>query len=452
MAALDEDAPFTLAGAVSAGEAGPGAPATEEDWLRAAAAVLRRSGRLTAPAPDTDVLGALTRKTLEGIAVPPLGTASAAAGLSGAPVPAATGAGWDIRALVTDADPVAAGASAVADLENGATSLWLEVGDHALAVGDLASALDGVYLDMAPVVLQPVGAVGDLAVARSFADVLRTRGVAPAPGTNLGADPLARVGRGADLTGRRSGRPGDRRRRHGGTCCRRRRRGRTGLHTGRRRRIPPAAHPRRHERAGCVAAHRIPVRGHRRTVRHDRQVPCGPEALASGGRTVRCGGRRSCPVPARRHLRADDDQVRPLGESDANHRRRLRRRHRRSGRGDRAAVRRRARRARGPGPAAGQEHLLTADFGGACRRGRRSGGWRVRGGTVDRADRGRGLGGVRPHRARRRYLAGGGRRFAARSLGVDRPRTPGPDRAPPNSDHRRQRIPAPVSYTHLTLP
>ena len=200
MAALDEDAPFTLAGAVSAGEAEPGAPATEEDWLRAAAAVLRRSGRMTAQAPDTDVLGALTRKTLEGIAIPPLGTASAAAGLAGAPVAAATGAGWDIRALVTDADPVGAGASAVADLENGATSLWLEVGGHGLAVGDLASVLDGVYLDMAPVVLQPVGDVGDIAVARSFADVLRTRGVAPAPGTNLGADPLARVGRGADLT------------------------------------------------------------------------------------------------------------------------------------------------------------------------------------------------------------------------------------------------------------
>src|SRR5664279_2969090 len=166
MAALDEDAPFTLAGAVSAGEAGPGAPATEEDWLRAAAAVLRRSGPLTAQAPDTDVLGALTRKTLEGIAVPPLGTASAAAGLSGAPVPAATGAGWDIRALVTDADPVAAGASAVAELENGATSLLIEVGEHALAVSDLAAALEGVYLDMAPVVLQPAGDAGrDLAVA-----------------------------------------------------------------------------------------------------------------------------------------------------------------------------------------------------------------------------------------------------------------------------------------------
>lgn len=209
MAALDEDAPFTLAGAVSAGEAKPVPPATEEDWLRAAAAVLRRSGRLTAQAPDADVFGALTRKTLDGLAVPPLGTAAAAAGLSGAPIRPATGTGWDIRALITETDPVAAAASAVADLENGATSLWLKVGDHGLAVGDLAGALDGVYLDMAPVVLQPpgslgsdgaVGAVADLAVARSFAEVLQTRGVAPAPGTNLGADPLARVGRGTDLT------------------------------------------------------------------------------------------------------------------------------------------------------------------------------------------------------------------------------------------------------------
>ena len=198
MAALDEDAPFTLAGTVPAGGAGQVAPATEQDWLRAAAAVLRRSGRLPAEAPDAQVLSALTRKTLEGIAIPPLGTESAAAGLAGATVPAATGSGWDIRALVTDADPGAARASAVADLENGATSLWLRVGGQALAAGDLAAALDGVYLDMAPVVLQPVGDVGDLAVARSFAEVLRNRGVAPAPGTNLGVDPLARAGRGQD--------------------------------------------------------------------------------------------------------------------------------------------------------------------------------------------------------------------------------------------------------------
>ena len=198
MAALDEDAPFTLAGTVPAGGTGQVAPATEQDWLRAAAAVLRRSGRLPAEAPDAQVLSALTRKTLEGIAIPPLGTQSAAAGLAGATVPAATGSGWDIRALVTDADPGAARASAVADLENGATSLWLRVGGQALAAGDLAAALDGVYLDMAPVVLHPVGDVGDLAVARSFAEVLRNRGVAPAPGTNLGVDPLARAGRGQD--------------------------------------------------------------------------------------------------------------------------------------------------------------------------------------------------------------------------------------------------------------
>ncbi len=205
MAALDEDAPFLLGGAEppgsgSAGEAGWAGPATEDDWLHAAAAVLRRSGRLVADAPDADAPAKLTRKTLEGIAIPPLGTASAVPAHTAEPVPAATGAGWVIRALVTDTDPASAAASAVADLENGATSLWLPVGDEGLDPGDLASVLDGVYLEMAAVVLQSRGDLGDLTVARSFEAVLRARGIAPAPGTNLGADPIPRAGRGTDLT------------------------------------------------------------------------------------------------------------------------------------------------------------------------------------------------------------------------------------------------------------
>ena len=74
--------------------------------------------------------------------------------------------------------------------------------------------------------------------------------------------------------------------------------------------------------------------------------PPSPNSARRGGSG---SGSPSCPVPppatraapARRHLRPDADQVRPLGEPAAHHGRRLRRRHRRRGCGDGAAVRRR---------------------------------------------------------------------------------------------------------------
>jgi methylmalonyl-CoA mutase len=63
-------------------------------------------------------------------------------------------AGWDVRQRHADPDPARLRAAAINDLEAGATSLWLVLGDAGLAVRDLPAALDGVYLDLAPIALE----------------------------------------------------------------------------------------------------------------------------------------------------------------------------------------------------------------------------------------------------------------------------------------------------------
>lgn len=175
------------------------------DWERAAAGVLRRSGRLASGDPDADVWAALTTTTLDGIGIPLLGTAAAVADLpdSGQPGqrPFVRGAsehrppaGWHNRTVIDGPSAPAAAADAVSDLENGATSLWLTLGREGIGPVDLAEVLAGVYLDLAPVVLDcpddPLGA------ADAFTRRLG-RGVTPAPGTNLGADLFSAGLRGA---------------------------------------------------------------------------------------------------------------------------------------------------------------------------------------------------------------------------------------------------------------
>lgn len=174
-------------------------------WEKAAADVLRKTGRMTPEDPDALVWDKLTRTTLDGIAVPPLGTPEtvadvAPAGLPGtAPytrgsraVPAEDG--WDVRAHLADPDPARAAEDALTDLENGVTSLWLSVGRGGIAVADLPTVLKDVYVDLAPVVLDaPADQVG---AAEAFAALLADRDVRPAPGTSLAVDPLASVVRG----------------------------------------------------------------------------------------------------------------------------------------------------------------------------------------------------------------------------------------------------------------
>lgn len=162
--------------------AGDGAPAERSDWEREAAAVLRKMGRLGADDSDGLAWSKLARPTLDGFPVPPLSTAADLADLSTAGRPTRAGA-WDIRALVTGPDAARANAEGLADLEGGATSLWLQVQGET----DLAAILDRVHLDLAPVVLEAPEAT--LATAQAF---LAYAGDAVLPAdTNLGASPFS---------------------------------------------------------------------------------------------------------------------------------------------------------------------------------------------------------------------------------------------------------------------
>jgi methylmalonyl-CoA mutase len=183
-------------------------PAGRGDWLRLAAAVLRKSGRLTDADADPRVLEALNGATIEGLPIQALGTPDAtqrhsARGEHTRHIPAVrpwTAAPWDIRSYLSDPDPDAARAAALSDLEGGANSLWLRVGGGAIAPKQLERVLDGVHLDLAPVVLQPSGDVFDMQASGEFAGILGRLGVGAHPRTNLGCDPVSRFIRSGPTT------------------------------------------------------------------------------------------------------------------------------------------------------------------------------------------------------------------------------------------------------------
>ncbi len=177
---------------------------TRAEWEKAAADVLRKAGRMTAEDPDALVWGKLTRTTLDGIAVRPLGTAADVTDVEpGQPglAPFTRGStrsrpdeGWDVRAHVADPDAARSAADVLTDLENGVTSLWLSLGRGGIAVADLPVVLERVFLDLAPVVLD--APADPVAAAEAYTALLEDRGVTPAPGTSLGGDPVAALVRG----------------------------------------------------------------------------------------------------------------------------------------------------------------------------------------------------------------------------------------------------------------
>jgi len=154
-------------------------------WEAAAAAVLRKSRKLSDEDPDSAVWAKLSRTTLDGIAVAPIGAAAdlEALATSGRPTRATD---WDIRAHISGPDAATANEAMLVDLDNGATSLWVELG-AGLVVEDLPRALQGVLLDLAPVVVSG----SSVAAAQALVALADSTGVDLHPGTNFGADPLA---------------------------------------------------------------------------------------------------------------------------------------------------------------------------------------------------------------------------------------------------------------------
>lgn len=150
-------------------------------WEAATAAVLRKARRLGDDAPDADVWSVLTRTTLDGVEVAPIGQQADLEGLATAGRPQRVGA-WDVRALVEVVDDRAANEAALQDLENGATSLLLHLDDE--HEHDWATVLDGVLLDLAPVALDRPSTEQ----VEAFAAFLEGVESALHPGTNLSFD------------------------------------------------------------------------------------------------------------------------------------------------------------------------------------------------------------------------------------------------------------------------
>ncbi|MDT7840250.1 methylmalonyl-CoA mutase family protein [Streptomyces justiciae] len=179
--------------------------ATHEQWQHLVAGVLRKSGKEVSGAAAEDALATALE---DGLGARPLYTARDTAPDPGLPgfapfvrggrAQGNTAGGWDVRQRHAAAD----GQAVLTDLENGVTSVWLPLGEGSgIQVPELGRVLDGVYLDLAPVVLD-AGAETEAAALELF-KLYEERGIAPdAARGNLGADPLgfeARTGRSYDL-------------------------------------------------------------------------------------------------------------------------------------------------------------------------------------------------------------------------------------------------------------
>src|SRR5688572_12374601 len=117
---------------------------TSADWEKSAAAVLRKARRLGDDDADSRVWERLSRKTLDDIAVLPLGTAAVLDELETTGRPTRSG-DWDIRVHLNGPEAKLANEAALVDLDGGATSLWLELG-AGLTHEDLEATLADVLL------------------------------------------------------------------------------------------------------------------------------------------------------------------------------------------------------------------------------------------------------------------------------------------------------------------
>ena len=153
----------------------------------------------------------LVTRTADGIAIRPLyahkdelvaaqGDIPGVAPFTRGPAPVRRGLGWDIRTIHIDQNPAEVNKSIMEDLQAGVTSVALHIGGPGLAASKdaLAQALDGVLLDVCPVVLIAEEAAFDAAAALN--GVWSDRNIAASQRSgDFGADPLGTLARQGQL-------------------------------------------------------------------------------------------------------------------------------------------------------------------------------------------------------------------------------------------------------------
>ncbi len=324
-------------------------------WRTAVAGVLAKSTRR-----DVDELGPepeqmLETSTYEAVAIRALYTA-----LDELPEPPLPGewpflrgadalrdvkSGWKVAEAIP-ANRVAGVAAedvnsaVLAGLAEGVSALLVRVGESGVLPGQLEQVFEGVYLSMAPVILDAGAdyrAAGEAMlelVGRVEPDQREILSI------DLGADPLtaalserpapalSEVVDMATLAGRQHRGPGDHRRRARVPQSRRQRDvGTRRQHLGRSV-VPAGAHRIRPAGGQGAGADQLPVGRRRRPVLDDRQSQSVAPAVGTRRRGRRCAGQRRG-RHACRNIAADDDPARSLGEHAADDIGRVRGRRRR---------------------------------------------------------------------------------------------------------------------------
>lgn len=206
MAQVDEDEPRVLPLADGFAEVDLSA------WEASVAKVLNRGRPQDKQISGDAAVDRLQITTVDGVPIDCLYTTDVQARPIGHPgvMPFTRGSGhrptavpWGVRGRYDDPDVGVTRRSIMTDLEHGVTSLWLEVGEHAVRADELGLVLADVLLDLAPICVGSAGGVGaQVEAAQALLGVWRDRGLVTRQARgHLGHDPIgaaARTGRPAD--------------------------------------------------------------------------------------------------------------------------------------------------------------------------------------------------------------------------------------------------------------
>ncbi|MGJ3508007.1 methylmalonyl-CoA mutase small subunit [Enemella sp. A6] len=174
---------------------------SREDWEAEVLKVLNRRRPEGKELSIEQAMARLRTTTVDGLTIEPLytegpehiGHPGVAPFTRGAEARGGTVQPWDVCQLYEAPDAKEGNKSLLTDLRGGTTSVWARVDSDALAATDLATLLEGVRTDIAPVLVTSTD--DQWGAAEALAAIWREAGTAPAPLSNLGIDPLAEAAR-----------------------------------------------------------------------------------------------------------------------------------------------------------------------------------------------------------------------------------------------------------------